>query len=114
MTIARQVRLLEATMPEVWATATPSWDKGGNYVQPIDTSTLGAIRLDMRPTTLEQLLCTAEIAKAALNHAAADTTKGWQDRYKRAENASITAETELCGHLTRVGFDVDRIVSVLS
>jgi hypothetical protein len=89
-------------MPELWP------DR-------IDASTLGPIRIQTSGT-LEQLLCAAEIAKAALTKLAnvERTDVEWLADYERAENAWITAESELCEALNRKGFDVKRIVEVLS
>lgn len=68
------------------------------------------------PNTLEQLICAAEIAKAALTKLASVSRSDaeWLKDYERAENAWAIAETELSCALTQRGFDVARIVGVLS
>jgi hypothetical protein len=69
---------------------------------------------EMTDTNLTQLLCAAEIAKAALSRASIDRTDGWATRYALAEDAWAIAEDQLRGALSDRGLDVQRVVEVLS
>lgn len=64
--------------------------------------------------SVEAALAAAEEARTALNRAAIDTDEGWERRFAVCERIWLDAEGELKAALSRIGVDVERVISVLA